>query len=113
MRVLVTGGAGYIGSVASAALVERGDDVLVVDSLWRGHRQSVHPGAAFERADLRDRLAVDAIFGAFRPDAVLHFAGATLVPESVREPLLYWETNVAGSLNVILAMLDCGASINV
>lgn len=109
MRVLVTGGAGYIGSVAAAALVERGDDVLVLDNLWRGHRRAVHPGAAFERADLRDRAAVDAIFGGFHPDAVLHFAGATLVPESVREPLLYWETNVAGSLNVIRAMLDSAA----
>lgn len=108
MRVLVTGGAGYIGSVASAALVERGDDVLVVDNLWRGHLPAVPDGADFLRLDLRDRPAVDSAFREFRPDAVLHFAAATLVPESVREPLLYFETNVVGSLNVIRAMLDSG-----
>ncbi|MGI9254339.1 MAG: UDP-glucose 4-epimerase GalE [Thermomicrobiales bacterium] len=109
MRVLVTGGAGYIGSVAAAALIERGDEVAVLDSLWRGHRRAVPPGAQFERVDLRDRPAVTAVFHRFRPDAVLHFGAATLVPESVREPLLYYEVNICGSLNVIEAMLDSGA----
>lgn len=108
MRVLVTGGAGYIGSVAATALVERGDEVLVIDSLWRGHRAAAPDGARFERIDIRHRAHVEDAFVRFRPDAVLHFAAATLVPESVREPMLYFETNISGSLNVIQSMLETG-----
>jgi len=106
VRVLVTGGAGYIGSVTVAALVARGDEVTVLDSLWRGHRAALDPDATFIEADLRDPAAVTRIMGEVEPDAVIHFAGATLVPESVREPLLYYGINVGGSTNVLQAAVD-------
>jgi UDP-glucose 4-epimerase len=109
MRVLVTGGAGYIGSVAVAALIERGDEVVVADNLWRGHRPAMTDGACFTRVDLRDRAGLRAALEEAQPEAVLHFAGATLVPESMREPLLYYETNVTGTINLLQAMLDVGA----
>ncbi len=108
MRVLVTGGAGYIGSVAVDRLVARGDEVAVLDSLWRGHREAVNPQAEFYPADLRDVARIEAVVREVSPDAVLHFAAATLVPESVREPALYFSINTAGSLNLLSAMLETG-----
>jgi UDP-glucose 4-epimerase len=108
MRVLVTGGAGYIGSVAVAALRARGDDVSVLDNEWRGHRRAVPPDVPFYGVDLRvPHLVADAVRAA-DPDAVLHFAAATLVPESVREPVLYYAVNVGGTINLLRAMLDAG-----
>jgi UDP-glucose 4-epimerase len=108
MRILVTGGAGYIGSVAVDRLVARGDEVAVLDSLWRGHRSAIAKGAEFYAADLRDAARVEAVVRDVNPDAVLHFAAATLVPESVREPSLYFSINTAGSLNLLMAMLEAG-----
>src|SRR4051812_30856933 len=85
MRLLVTGGAGYIGSVVAQQLVARGDDVTVLDSLFRGHRGAVPEGAAFVQADLLDAEALArALAGGF--DGVLHFAAMTLVAESVEAP---------------------------
>lgn len=110
MKVLVTGGAGYIGSVAVERLLARGDEVTVLDSLWRGHRGAVDSGARFMQVDLLDRTAVSKALRAAEPEAVLHFAAATLVPESVREPALYFQTNVAGSMNVLAAMREAGVS---
>jgi UDP-glucose 4-epimerase len=108
MRVLVTGGAGYIGSIAVERLLDRGHEVVVIDNLWRGHAGAVDPRAAFDEVDLRDRSAVEAALLRHRPEAVMHFAGATLVPESVREPGLYFEVNVGGSLNLLEAMRAAG-----
>lgn len=108
MRVLVTGGAGYIGSIAVAQLLARGDQVAVVDSLWRGHREAVNPNADFYQADLRDREQILAVVRQAAPEAVLHFAAATLVPESVTELALYFTTNTGGSLNLLTAMLETG-----
>lgn len=108
MRVLVTGGAGYIGSVAVAALKARGDEVAVLDNLWRGHRTAVPKDVPLFDVDIRvPHLVADAV-RAVDPDAVLHFAAATLVPESVREPVLYYAVNVGGSINLLRAMLDNG-----
>jgi UDP-glucose 4-epimerase len=104
MRVLVTGGAGYIGSIAVERLLDRGHQAVVIDDLWRGHAAAVDPRAVLEAVDLRDRSAVSVALKRYRPDAVLHFAGATLVPESVREPGLYFDVNVGGSLNLLEAM---------
>src|SRR6201995_3395188 len=74
MRLLVTGGAGYIGSIVAQQLIARGDDVVVLDSLYKGHRAAVPPGAAFVEADLLDHAALAAVFASERFDGVLHFA---------------------------------------
>ena len=108
MKVLVTGGAGYIGSVAVERLLERGDEVVVLDNLWRGHRGAVAKDARLIEVDLLDRAAVAKAVKSAKPEAVLHFAAATLVPESVREPALYLQTNVTGSQNILDAMRDAG-----
>jgi UDP-glucose 4-epimerase len=108
MNVIVTGGAGYIGSVAVERLLERGDRVTVLDNVWRGHALSVAPGAEFIEVDLRDLAAVEAAVARVRPDAVLHFAAATIVPESVEKPADYFAVNVTGSLNLLAAMQHVG-----
>ena len=94
MRLLVTGGAGYIGSIVAQQLVARGDDVTVLDSLYSGHRAAVPEGAEFVQADLLDADAVDAAV-ARGFDGVLHFAALSLVGESVEFPERYWRGNVA------------------
>jgi UDP-glucose 4-epimerase len=110
MKVLVTGGAGYIGSVAAERLRDRGDEVVVLDSLWRGHSGSVPEEVEFVQVDLRDRDGLVAALKSTRPEAVLHFGAATLVPESVREPSLYFQMNVVGSQNLLSAMQETGVS---
>jgi UDP-glucose 4-epimerase len=110
LKVLVTGGAGYIGSVAVERLLERGDEVVVLDNLWRGHAGAVAKDAQLVHVDLLDRAATAKALKATKPEAVLHFAAATLVPESVREPSLYFQTNVTGSQNLLDAMRDAGVS---
>jgi UDP-glucose 4-epimerase len=103
MRLLVTGGAGYIGSIVAQQLVARGDDVTVLDSLYRGHRAAVPAGAAFVEADLLDPAAVDdALSVGF--DGVVHFAALSLVAESVERPERYWRGNVVGALNLLDAI---------
>ena len=105
MRVLVTGGAGYIGAHAVKQLVESGHDVVVVDNLRNSRRESLSrvtelTGRAFPfvEADVRDRPALDALFRDHAVDAVIHFAGLKAVGESVEKPLLYWDNNVSGSV---------------
>ncbi|MGH3344839.1 MAG: UDP-glucose 4-epimerase GalE [Carbonactinosporaceae bacterium] len=108
MRLLVTGGAGYIGSVVSALLVEAGHEVTVVDNLSTGHADAVPEGASFVEADLLDPQALAA---AVPPglDAVLHFAARSLVAESVREPGRYFHNNVSGTIALLDAMRAAGA----
>ena len=103
MRLLVTGGAGYIGSVVAALLLGRGHEVTVLDSLERGHRAAIPAGATFVDADLRD---ADAVAAKVHPglDAVLHFAALALVGESVEHPERYWRTNVGGTRNLLDAL---------
>ncbi len=105
MKVLVTGGAGYIGSVAVEQLLDRGDDVAVLDNCWRGHAESVPSAVEFLRVDLRDPERVGKAVAHARPDAVLHFGAATIVPESVTDPGLYFATNLGGSINLLNAMV--------
>jgi UDP-glucose 4-epimerase len=107
MRLLVTGGAGYIGSIVAQQLLARGDDVTVLDSLARGHREAVPDGADFVQADLLDP---DALARALAPgyDGVLHFAALALVAESVAHPERYYRTNVVGTLNLLDAMRAAG-----
>jgi UDP-glucose 4-epimerase len=103
MRLLVTGGAGYVGSVVAAMLVEAGHDVTVVDDLTLGHRDAVPPGARFVYADLLDREAVrSGMASGF--DAVLHFAARSLVGESIAEPTRYFRHNVNVAVNLLDAM---------
>jgi len=106
MKVLVTGGAGFIGGVAVERLRGRGDEVVVLDSLWRGHAAAIPSDVEFHRVDLRDRDRLVAVLKSSRPEAVLHFGAATLVPESVREPALYFQMNVVGSQNLLSAMQE-------
>ena len=108
MRVLVTGGAGYIGSVAVEQAQAAGHDVAILDSLWRGHRGAVPADAALYDCDLRDGEAVRRAIADFRPQAVMHFAAATLVPESMENPQLYFDVNVVGSHQLLSACLAEG-----
>jgi UDP-glucose 4-epimerase len=108
MKLLVTGGAGYIGSVVAAQLLARGDDVVVLDSLARGHRAAVPEGAGFVQADLLDQAALAAVLDGTGFDGALHFAALSLVGESVEHPERYWRNNVTGSLNLIDALRTAG-----
>jgi UDP-glucose 4-epimerase len=108
MRVLVTGGAGYIGSVAVAMLLDRGDDVVALDNLERGHADAISPGAEFVQVDLRDAVATREAVAAAQVDAVLHFAALHLVAESVEQPAEYYRTNVVGGLNLLDAVRAAG-----
>jgi UDP-glucose 4-epimerase len=101
MSILVTGGAGYIGSVVTAELIERGKDVVVFDNLSCGHRAAVHPEAAFVRGELADRGAVRALFEQHDVDAVMHFASHTLEGESMEKPFMYVGDNVTNGLNLL------------
>ena len=107
-RVLVTGGAGYIGSHTARQLVEAGHQVVVLDNLDTGHRWAVPAQAGFERGDVADRARVQRILSEHRIDAVLHFAAHVVVPESVENPGKYYRNNVVGSLNLIEACVDGG-----
>ena len=103
MKLLVTGGAGYIGSVVAAQLVEAGHEVTVLDNLRKGHRVAVPKQARFVEADLLDQERLIQILGGGF-DGVLHFAALSLVGESVQQPERYYRNNVVGSLNLLDAM---------
>jgi UDP-glucose 4-epimerase len=105
MKLLVTGGAGYIGSIVSRQLLDAGHEVVVLDNLERGHREAVAPQARFVHADLREAAQVNAALQAGF-DGVLHFAALALVAESVSNPERYYRTNVQGTLNLLEAMRD-------
>jgi UDP-glucose 4-epimerase len=109
MAVLVTGGAGYIGSVATARLLEAGESVVVLDSLATGHREAVSPGAEFIEGDLLDRPLLDDLFATRDIDTVMHFAAFSLVGESCENPGKYFRNNVEGSHTLLQAMLAGGA----
>jgi UDP-glucose 4-epimerase len=101
MNVLVTGGAGYIGSIVVEELVKQGDRVVVLDNLLFGHPQAVHPAAEFVHGDLADRPTVKALFDRHQFDGIMHFASRTLVGESMEEPFLYLGENVRNALNLL------------
>ena len=100
MKLLVTGGAGYIGSVVTAQLLDAGHQVVVLDDLSTGHRDAVPDGATFVQGRVHEAAEVlDASY-----DGVVHFAAKSLVAESVERPESYWETNVVGTLALLAAM---------
>jgi len=107
MKLFVTGGAGYIGSIVAKQLLDRGHQVTVFDNLERGHRDAVPAGADLVLGDLRDGPAIDSVLAAGF-DGVLHFAALALVSESVSHPERYYGTNVTGTLNLLEAMVGAG-----
>ncbi|PYJ33445.1 MAG: UDP-glucose 4-epimerase GalE, partial [Verrucomicrobia bacterium] len=108
MRIFLTGGAGYIGSVCSELLLNEGHEVAIFDNLSEGHRRAVDSRANFIRGDLADRLQIEAALSSTRPDAVMHFAAYALVPESMRDPSKYFRNNIANGLNLLDAMVGTG-----
>jgi UDP-glucose 4-epimerase len=108
MRVMVTGGAGYIGSIVTEILLGDGHDVLVLDNLSKGHRDAVAAGASFVGADILDRELVTASLRDFACEAVIHMAAASLVGESVTNPAHYYRQNVVAGLSLLQAMRDAG-----
>ncbi len=107
MKILVTGGAGYIGSHVVKALGEQGHDLLVYDNLSTGHDWAILYGKLV-KGELADSIRLDEAFSTFQPEAVLHFAASIQVEESVREPLRYYRNNVSNSLNLLDAMARHG-----
>jgi UDP-glucose 4-epimerase len=110
--ILVTGGAGYIGSHTALALKERGYRPIVLDNLSRGHREIVENelGLPFVAADTRDRAALDALFARERIEAVMHFAAFMEVGESVSHPLRFYDNNVYGTVTLLEAMAQAGVT---
>ena len=115
MRVLVTGGAGYIGSHTCLELLRAGHDVFVIDSLENGHlkalervRRLSNSELGFAECDVRDPAGLDEVFSHFRPEAVIHFAGLKAVGESVAEPARYYGVNVGGTAVLLGAMERAG-----
>lgn len=108
MKVLVAGGAGYIGSVTTQMLCEEGHDVVVFDNLERGHSAAVDPRAKFIQGDLRNKEEIQNALRDERPEAVIHFAAYIEVGESMVTPMPFYENNVSGSLNLMSAMVESG-----
>jgi len=106
--LLVTGGAGYVGSHVVRALLDRGDRVVVFDNLQQGHRRAVPDGAEFHQGDLADTAALQALFARHRFDGILHFAANSLVGESMRQMFLYLGDNVTNALNLLQAATEHG-----
>lgn len=106
-KILVTGGAGYIGSVISEELVKQGYAVWVYDNLSKGHRESLAEGAQFVKGDIADEILLRKTFQENGIEAVIHMAASSLVGESVTEPQKYYENNVASGLKLLNTMMAC------
>lgn len=108
MKILVTGGSGYIGSVTVRRLMAAGHKVAIFDNLERGHRETIPAGVTLHVGDLRNADDILDAMKAEKPDAVMHFAAYALVGESMRQPELYFGNNVGGGINLLEAMRTCG-----
>ena len=108
MKILVVGGAGYIGSICSELLLDEGYGVAVFDNLTEGHRRAVDPRAEFIEGDLNNRAQIEAALRQTKPDAVMHFAASASVGESMENPSKYFRNNVASGINLLDAMVEHG-----
>ncbi|WP_167958858.1 UDP-glucose 4-epimerase GalE [Anaerosporobacter faecicola] len=108
MTILVLGGAGYIGSHTVYELIDRGEDVVIIDNLETGHIEAVHEKARFYKGDIRDRAFLDSVFEKEKIDAVIHFAANSLVGESMVNPLKYYDNNLCGTKVLLEAMVAHG-----
>jgi len=108
MKILVVGGAGYIGSVCAELLLNNGHEVSIFDNLSEGHRGAVDSRSHFVQGDLADRQQIDAAISRMRPDAVMHFAANALVGESMQHPSKYFRNNICSALNLLDAMVAAG-----
>jgi len=108
MRILVTGGAGYIGSVCSELLLDEGHEVVIFDNLSEGHRHAVDSRANFIPGDLVDRNEIEAAVSSTHPDAVMHFAANALVGESMQNPSKYFRNNICNGLNLLDTTVAAG-----
>lgn len=107
MAILVTGGAGYIGSVAVRDLIEKGEDVVVIDNLVYGHREAVHAGAVFYHGDIGDQDLVRKILSEHDIEACMHFSAFAYVGESVEQPQKYYENNFVRTLRLLDVLVEC------
>jgi UDP-glucose 4-epimerase len=105
MKIVVVGGAGYIGSICSELLLDQGHEIAVFDNLSEGHRGALDPRARFIEGDLQDRQTIDSALAVARPEAVMHFAASALVSESMRDPSKYFRNNISSGLNLLDAMV--------
>src|SRR3984957_18891193 len=108
MKILVTGGAGYIGSICVEQLINQGHAVTVFDNFTEGHRKAVDPRAALITGDLQNRCDIEDALEQARPEAVMHFAANALVGESMTNPSKYYRNNVGGGINLLDAMVAAG-----
>ena len=108
MKILVVGGAGYIGSVCAELLLDQGHVLTIFDNLSEGHRRALDPRAEFVEGDLVDRQSIEKTLAKQQPDAVMHFAANALVGESMQNPSKYFRNNIANGLNLLDAMISAG-----
>ena len=108
MKILVVGGAGYIGSVCAELLLDQGHGVTIFDNLSEGHRRALDPRAEFVEGDLVDRQLIEKTLAKQQPDAVMHFAANALVGESMQNPSKYFRNNIANGLNLLDAVISAG-----
>src|SRR2546430_3666201 len=108
MKILVVGGAGYIGSICAELLLNESHEIAIFDNLTEGHRAAVDRRARFIEGDLQDRQSIEGALSKTRPDAIMHFAANAVVGESMRNPSKYCRNNIANGLNLLDAMLAIG-----
>src|SRR5881398_3783565 len=108
MKILVVGGAGYIGSICAEVLLDQKDEVAIFDNHSEGQRSAVDPRAEFIEGDLADRKATADTLARLRPEAVMHFAANALVGESMQNPSKYFRNNIANGLNLLDAVISAG-----
>ena len=109
MKILVLGGAGYIGSHTVYELIDAGEEVVIIDNLETGHIEAVHPKAKFYKGDLRDKDFVDSVLDQEKDiDAVIHFAANSLVGESMVNPLKYYDNNLCGTKTMVQSLVEHG-----